>query len=1047
MSGRGNNGNECPRLIEVALPIREISAESVRDKSLRHGHISTLHLWWARRPLAASRAVVFASLVPDPDDPRCPAEFRAAVERLLATHVSPILRKTYLLPDPDNSVLPEEQREAIRKCWLHKLPKHWPNEIEKITVQDDPYAPYDGMPDTLRNRLLMFIAKWSRESLAFEAGKAKKEPDPKCLLDDRSLVKWETSDPENPQGREVLRIARELVKVAYGGNIPTVLDPFAGGGSIPLEAGRLGCQAIANDYNPVAYLILRATCEFPQKYGKPGKRRVVVEEFGKKVEREEEVPNVLVHDVEKWANWILERAREKIGHLYPPEKDGRPVVGYLWARTAPCSNPSCRGEIPLLRSLLVCNKKDKKVALTMEVDKKAKTVRFGIAEDKAITVTDGTMQNRGNTLCPYCEQVTPVADLRAAGLAGKMGERMVAVIVEGKGGKGYRPVEKTDLAAFREAAGMDVERPGELILPEINAEDADDVANSTGIRVHLYGMKTWGSLFNPRQLVAMQTFVACLREALEAMKQESWGAAFQAADSAGKMPAPQLDEEYRKAVGIILGLWLSRIAGRLSNVGLWNVKGEKIEHPFGRQAIPMTWDYPEVNLFADTSGGVEGQTDWIRRVLLHESNCSEASVVHRGDGAALWLQNGFCDAVVTDPPYFDAIAYGDLSDYFYVWLKRAIGDLVPEATATPLTPKTDEATALKHRHGGDGEKADAHFKSKLAAAFSEAYRVLKPGGVISIMFAHQSTKAWTALVHAIFEAGLTVDATWPIDTERTFALKASMSALSSSVTVACRPRVVGSAAAFKQVRKEIEQVVQESVKRFWSYGFRGADLIVACYGPAVGVFGKYERVEKADGTPVRIPELLELARQAARDAIAGEFRGDNLSTLYYVWANLYGTAEQAWDDARLVVQIVGGQPSRLQTEADRQDAGPPTEIMEVARGHGIFVVDGSTCRLALLADRASRRGLGMDGNPPHIDALHRSMLLWKQEKRSELVEYLNERGLLEDGPFWKLAQALFEVLPRDLEDWKLVNALLGERQTLRAEGKKSAYKEDQKLPL
>ncbi|GIX50688.1 MAG: hypothetical protein KatS3mg132_882 [Limisphaera sp.] len=272
MSGKGKNTGDWPRLIEVALPIREISAESVRDKSLRHGHISTLHLWWARRPLAASRAVVFASLVPDPDDPRCPAEFRAAVERHLKTHV------------------PAELKYYRRGRQVHR--------------DEDPYRPYEGMPDTLRNRLLMFIAKWSPESLAFEAGKAKKEPDPKYLLDDRSLVKWETSDPENPQGREVLRIARELVKAAYGGETPTVLDPFAGGGSIPLEAGRLGCQAIANDYNPVAYLILRATCEFPQKYGRPGKRKVVVEEFGKEVEREIEVPNVLVHDVEKWANWI-----------------------------------------------------------------------------------------------------------------------------------------------------------------------------------------------------------------------------------------------------------------------------------------------------------------------------------------------------------------------------------------------------------------------------------------------------------------------------------------------------------------------------------------------------------------------------------------------------------------------------------------------------------------------------------------------------------------------------------------------------------------------
>ncbi|MGH9891433.1 MAG: DUF1156 domain-containing protein, partial [bacterium] len=330
------SGN-CPRLIEVALPIREISAESVRQKSAQRGHISTLHVWWARRPLAASRAVVFASLVPDPDDLRCPSEFRSGVERRLKTHVPPEL-KYY-----------RRGRENVR--------------------DEDPYRPYEGIPDTLRNRLLTFIARWSPESLAFEAGKVKNAPSPKDLLDDRSLVKWETSDPENAQGREVLRIARDLVKIAYGGAVPTVLDPFAGGGAIPLEAGRLSCQPIAHDYNPVAYLILRATCEFPQKYGRPGRRKTQEEHFGRTSEFEREVPNVLVHDVETWARCILRRARERIGHLYPPGNDGRPVVGHLWARTAPCSNPSCQGEMPLLRSLLICNKKDKKVALALSVER------------------------------------------------------------------------------------------------------------------------------------------------------------------------------------------------------------------------------------------------------------------------------------------------------------------------------------------------------------------------------------------------------------------------------------------------------------------------------------------------------------------------------------------------------------------------------------------------------------------------------------------------------------------------------------------------------
>ncbi len=578
----------CPRLIEIALPIREISAESVRDKSLRHGHISTLHLWWARRPLAASRAVVFASLVPDPDHAECPPEFRDAVNRLLKTNVPKIL-------------------------------KAYSNGKRQIP-DNDPYKPYKNLPDTPRNRLLTFIAKWSPQKIAFDTGKPLegngqlKPPNPNELLDDRSLVKWETSNPANEQGRAVLEVARELVRIAHRGwesvnrqtssvarqassenqkseiknlkseiqNVPVVLDPFAGGGAIPLEATRLGAQAIANDYNPVAYLILRATCEFPQRYGKAGKRPALshsesdtkdkpraekqtkLKEPKETYQTEIDVSNVLAYDVEYWAKWILERAKEKIGHLYPAGQDGKPVVGYLWARTAPCSNPTCRAEIPLLKSLLVCNKEGKRFALTMNV--KGKQIAFGIAKNKAITAMAGTMieKGRGAVKCPVCEQVTPAQDLRRAGLDGKMGERMTAVITDTPQGKDYRAVEENDLRAFEKAKELakEVERPSELILPEITGNDEENISNSTGIRVHLYGMKTWGSLFNPRQLTAMQTFVDCLHDALGEMKKRS-------------------DEtDYQKVVATYLGLWLSKIAPRLTNVGRWNLSGEKLETPF-----------------------------------------------------------------------------------------------------------------------------------------------------------------------------------------------------------------------------------------------------------------------------------------------------------------------------------------------------------------------------------------------------------------------------------------------------------------------------------
>jgi putative DNA methylase len=263
-------------------------------------------------------------------------------------------------------------------------------------------------------------------------------------------------------------------------------------------------------------------------------------------------------------------------------------------------------------------------------------------------------------------------------------------------------------------------------------------------------------------------------------------------------------------------------------------------------------------------------------------------------------------------------------------------------------------------------------------------------------------------------------------------LKGELSALASSITVICRRREIGQAtASFRDVRTEIEKEVRESVHRFWDLGFRGADLIVACYGPAVGVFGRHERVERADGTRVGVPELLELAKESALKAIAGEFTGDPPSRLYFVWTNLYGTSEQAWDDARQVIMIGG----------DSEDA------MEVAKKRGLFVVDGAKCRLALLKDRADRKHLGEEPNSPLIDQLHRAMRLWQQERRNALVNYLREQDLIEHAPFWKLAQALFEVLPRNEVDWKMVSALLGERETLRTESRQPKKQDEPELAL
>jgi adenine-specific DNA methylase len=718
-----------------------------------------------------------------------------------------------------------------------------------------------------------------------------------------------------------------------------------------------------------------------------------------------ETPNALVSDLAFWAHQIFEKAQNAIGYLYPSGKDGLPIYNYFWARTVPCANPSCRAKIPLIRSLLLRPEKPR-VGLQMFVDLKTKVITFGIARGASLGTTVGTKQQRGPAICPCCKQATSEDEIRHAAMAGLMGQTLIGVVVERGGSRDYRAVEESDRAAFEAASKLHAPAPTEFIVPEVTGPGASPRSGShRSINLELYGLTHWGQLFNKRQLAAMDALVS----------------SFQA--TAQEMATQILDGSYRTALLVYLALWISRFAGRCNSVSRWFPGREAIQSPFSGQSIPMMWDYPEVNPFSNSPAGLKEQLARMLEVITREQFTGDK--FHRphfllGSATRLSIESETCDCVVTDPPYGDAIAYADLSDFFYVWLKQMLAGIFPQIFSTPQTPKEEEATSHKHRHEGSRERAGDHYQRILTRSFREALRVTKNPKLISVMFAHQSTQAWAALLSALFDSGYCPNATWPIATEMpNAALGLETASLESSVTVVCRPRAAVGSESFKVVKREIEKAVEQAVHRFWSYGFRGADLIVASYGPAVGVFGNYNRVERANGTPVEVPELLALARQAARDSIAGEFRGDNLSTLYYVWASLYGIAEQSWDDARLIVQI----------------GGAAENAMEIARQQEIFVVDGSTCRLALLADRANRRGLGADAGAPLVDALHRAMSLWKAENRAELTSYLAERYLFDDPRFWKLAQALFEVLPRDTEDWKLVAALLGERDTLRAEAR------------
>lgn len=968
--------NTCPRLIEVALPLKEISFESVRDKNIHHAHISHLHIWWARRPLPACRAVIFASLVFDPNHPQCPRTFSDAVARYLRDEI------------PNELKYYTRGRDKIRDA--------------------DPYKPHGDTPDTLRNRLLAFIAKWSIDSFKFKNGQLAKDPSTSEIIDDRSLVKWETSDPTNPQGVAVLQIANELIKAANNGEVPTVFDPFSGGGAIPLEAARLGCQSIGNEYNPVAFVVSSASCILPQKYGVSGIREVLSTNFGVKSGAKQRVSNVLVHDFTWYAHRLLDDVRSEVSNYYPLEVNNEPPLAYLWARLIPCSNPSCRGDLPLIRSFVLASKEHRKVGLLLQVDKHDKKCSFEIIKGTNIKRAHGTKSKpKSPAICPHCEQPTSEEQIRIAARAGMMTAQLTAVCYRGDEGKAFRAVSSADVLAYEK-----------IIEPDSSLLSEPILGGNKYMSPPLYGMTSWRQIFNKRQLFSIASFVKNLAQ----LKSDIY--------------SEVSDHRYAEAIITYLALWVDRFASFNTTLCRWSSGSEIIKTPFGGQAIPMMWDYAEAVPHAESSGSALTQLEYMVNVLAHE--CAVDGVERKatrliyGSAASLSAEIPKADCVVTDPPYDDAISYSDLSDFFYVWLKQTLSKEYPQLFTTPLTPKGEEIASLRHRFDGSVELARDHYRDMMERAFVGALGRLKKDGLISVMFAHQSSEAWAALIRALFRARLCPVATWPIATEMPkTALAQGTASLETSITVVCRPRLGEGVGAFKDVRAAVRTVVKDTIDRFWSLGIRGADLIVSCYGPAVSVFGQFEKVERADGSEVSIEELLEMARIAARDSIAGGFESDQVSAMYFCWATLYGASTQSWDDARLVVQI----------------GGTETDAFELAGSNGIFITTGSECRLALLADRRNKKKLGHDRDSPLVDKLHHCLSLWLNEDRDSLVSYLCTHEIDERSLLWKLAQGLFDVLPHDSIDWRSIKALLSERSTLLSQSKAEEWQRTPQLGL
>lgn len=890
------------RFIEESFPVKEVGAEGAREKAIRHGHICTLHIWWARKPLAASRATNYAALIPASEDV-----------------------------------------------------DEW-------------------------HRRREFIIEFS---------------------------KWENS--LNPA---LIRKARQDVLRASGGTPPRILDPFAGGGAIALEALRLGCETYSSDLNPVAVLIQRCSLEYPQKYGRP---KEVQEDWG--MIAGSSLKNPLLEDMKAWGSWVLEQAKQEIGRLYPEDTDLSVPVGYYWMRTIPCQNLLCDADIPLTSNWWLAKKENKKVALFPCSENGE--VRFRIVGDGYDTMPDGFDPNDGTVAravatCPICGSVVDGKTTRKLFQDGGAGQRMVAVVLNHpqERGKTYRIATEGDTETFEEAERRLQEKRQELFAEwgmDPVPDEPTPVGKGTGAErafsVRNYGLDAWGDLFNPRQKLALITFVEKVRMAHREMLAQGY------------------THEYAKAVVSYLGLGISRQADYNSTLCIWAVSGEFIAHTFGRQVLPIVWDYFELNPFSGATGDWASALGWISRVVEHCSKTSDAPArVGQASATSLPCQDNYFDAVFTDPPYYDNVPYSYLSDFFYVWLKRAVGDLYPDLFATPLTPRKNEIVLYSTGPGGYDE-GKRFFEETLKRSFQEIYRVLKPHAIAVIIYAHKSTAGWETLINSLLDSGLIITGAWPVHTEMPGRLRAKESAvLASSIYIVARKMERQPTGFYSDVKEELKKHLNKKLERLWEEGIGGADFFIAAIGSAIEVFGRHEKVMDYEGNILRADRLLEDVSKIATDYAVSQILHDgfsaevsDLTRFYVLYRWNYGAAKVKFDEARKLAQSCGidlarewGQPGFVKKQKEFiRVSGPQDRKLETLK-------------------KSSEM----------IDVLHGALLLWEKGKRDEMVNLLQRSGYGESEAFYRVAQAVSETLPIDNKEKKLLDGFLAGRERLREEVRK-----------
>lgn len=870
------------RFIEDIFPIKEVSKESVKEKRLRYGHISTLHVWWARRPLSSSRSTIYASLVPSP-----------------------------------------------------------------------PYEQWKTKED--------FIVR---------------------------LSKW-----ENSSNFKLLEEARKEIISTNDGKPPKVLDPFGGGGSIPFEAIRLGCETHVLDYNPVACLILKCVTEFPQRYTQQKKLTAGLVNQLKE--------NKLLTDLKKWQEYVLKETEEEIGKFYPKENNGSPIVGYIWLRTIPCQNPTCGAEIPLTKNYYL-SKKDKHSVIFYPFTHN-NIVEFKIINTDKESIPANFDPTKGSiykavVICPICKSTIDQNDTRRLFSDGKSKERLTVVISQTKGkiGKNYRLATKKDLEIFNNARDL-LEKKRKKIHSETGIDPIPDEdlppTGVLGFRIQRYGFKKWRELFNSRQQLTLITFSEKVRNAYSIMVKEGY------------------DNEYAKAITAYLAIGVDRIANYGSSLCYLNTTGGRgVANTFGTHTLILVPNYAESNPFNLAGAGwqtaCETNEEWLKHAFTTPAN---PAIVKQASAISISYPDNYFDAVFTDPPYYDNIGYSYLSDFFYVWLKRILGGLFPELFSTPLTPKSEELVAYPNIIGGP-KKAKVLFEQSLKKSFGEINRVLKPNGIAIIVYAHKSTDGWETLINSLLESGLIITGAWPIHTEMEGRLESRESAtLASSIYMVARKWKKEPIGLYREIKKELKIYLNKKLEGLWHEGIAGADFFISAIASAIEVFGKYDKVVDDADSRIEVLKLLNDTREivtnfAIKQVLHSDF-SDQISQMtrfYILWRWAYGELIMPFDDAKTMSQSVG---IDLEHEWNKGFISKEKENI-IVLGPG------------------DRKIEDLENSNELIDVLHYALILWKNHKKEELNKLLQTKGYYKSDMFKRVAQAISESLPIESTEKKLLDGFL-----------------------